>query len=177
MDEQKSGAATLALVQLRAEWEFSASEVGDLARGQFRDDSAPLADSALGVSESAGSDGGPRVLGIEILEYVFFEHASSYSMLKTDSIHAEGHVAYAARMQQTMGDRIKLLRQAKGLSQSQLADRVGVTGGAISQWENGATKNIKLQTFLALCEELGTTPHYLIFGPERQPLQSRRKAP
>lgn len=68
---------------------------------------------------------------------------------------------------ETMGDRIKVLRQARGFSQSQLAERLGVTAGAISQWENGATENIKLKTFMALCEILMTDPQYLIFGPTR----------
>jgi transcriptional regulator with XRE-family HTH domain len=75
-----------------------------------------------------------------------------------------------------MGDRIRLLRQAKGLSQAQLGERVGVTAGAISQWENGLTKNVKLQTFLTLCEELGTNPHYLIFGPDHPGQASRRRS-
>jgi transcriptional regulator with XRE-family HTH domain len=70
---------------------------------------------------------------------------------------------------ETMGDRIKMLRQSKGLNQSQLADAVGVSREAVSQWENGATENIKLQPFLRLYAILGTSPEYLVYGPEAPP--------
>lgn len=69
---------------------------------------------------------------------------------------------------ETMGDRISTLRKARGLTQQQLAERVGVTKGAVSHWENGATENIKLRTFQALLEILHTDAQYLIFGPDRE---------
>jgi transcriptional regulator with XRE-family HTH domain len=87
-------------------------------------------------------------------------------MLMSNTTDANDRLAYPEPMQ-TMGDRIRLLRQAKGWSQGQLAGAVGVTPGAISQWEIGLTKNVKLETFLRLCEALGTNPHYLIFGPSQ----------
>jgi transcriptional regulator with XRE-family HTH domain len=65
---------------------------------------------------------------------------------------------------ETMGERIRMLRLARGLSQQQLADRLGVTTGAVSQWESSSTENIKLRTFLELCEVLVVTPHYLVLG-------------
>lgn len=73
-----------------------------------------------------------------------------------------------------MGDRIRTLRQAKGYTLQQLADRlalhgVTVTFSAISQWERGETSNIKLTTFLALVAELGTTHEYLVHGPADPP--------
>lgn len=82
---------------------------------------------------------------------------------------------------ETMGERIRMLRQARGLSQSQLADRVGVTPGAVSHWELGQTKNMQLETFLKLCAELGTNPHYLALGAAqlpgpRPPTSGRRQA-
>ncbi len=67
----------------------------------------------------------------------------------------------------TMADRIKTLRQAKGSSQEELADLVGVTKSAVSQWELGTTENIKLRVFLHLCDVLGTNPWYLVHGHER----------
>jgi transcriptional regulator with XRE-family HTH domain len=70
---------------------------------------------------------------------------------------------------ETMGDRIRTLRQARGLSQSMLAEKLGVTTGAVSHWESGNTQNIKIPTFLKLCSELGTTPHYLALGPNQRP--------
>lgn len=71
---------------------------------------------------------------------------------------------------ETMGDRIRTLRLAKGWTQSDLADRLtargaAVTFSAISQWERGETSDIKLRLFLALVSELGTTHEYLVHGP------------
>lgn len=73
---------------------------------------------------------------------------------------------------ETMGDRIKRLREAKGWSQQKLADRLRQRGCeirtrvSVSYWENGGTKNIKNLTFRMLVEELGTTEDYLLFGPD-----------
>ena len=36
--------------------------------------------------------------------------------------------------------RLKELREEKGMKQDELAEKVGVTQGAISQWESGAVK-------------------------------------
>lgn len=46
---------------------------------------------------------------------------------------------------------IKKRREAAGLTVTQLADRVGVTSGAISQWESGLTlpTSAKLPTIAA----------------------------
>ena len=65
---------------------------------------------------------------------------------------------------ETMGERIRLRREGQALTQAQLAKLVGVTKGAVSQWELGGTKNIKLVTFLKLVEVLHTTHDYLVSG-------------
>lgn len=70
---------------------------------------------------------------------------------------------------ETMGERIKMLRVAKGLSQAGLAAELQLTRATVHQWENGNTKDIKLANFLRLVEFLGTDPAYLIWGPDRQP--------
>ena len=88
-------------------------------------------------------------------------------MLNTKIKDAVQAVAYAIPME-TMGDRIKALRQARRLTQQQLADACGATKSAVSQWEDGSTSNIKLQLFMRLCDVLGTDPHYLIWGPDRE---------
>jgi transcriptional regulator with XRE-family HTH domain len=74
---------------------------------------------------------------------------------------------YAAPPMESMGARIRRLREAKGYTQPSLAELLGVTKSAISQWEDESTENIKLKTFLRLCDLLGTDPRYLIWGPER----------
>jgi transcriptional regulator with XRE-family HTH domain len=68
-----------------------------------------------------------------------------------------------------MADRIKTLRQARGMTQEQLADYCGVTKSAVSQWENGSTANIKLQPLMRLVEALRTDHAYLIYGQNRRP--------
>lgn len=68
-----------------------------------------------------------------------------------------------------MGTRIRVLRNAKFLTQEELGDLVGVTKGAVSQWEGDKTENIKLQTFLRLLDVLGTKFEYLIFGVGKTP--------
>lgn len=65
-----------------------------------------------------------------------------------------------------MGDRIRMLRKAKGWTQEQLGGEVGVSREAVSQWEIGPTKNIKNRTFARLVRALGTTQDYLLFGPD-----------
>jgi len=77
---------------------------------------------------------------------------------------------------ETMGDRIRLLRKAKGMTLQDLAQAVGVTKAAVWQWERGATENIKLVTFLRLVQVLGTSADYLVHGPDerRRPYTSGR---
>lgn len=76
-------------------------------------------------------------------------------------------VHYAELHMETMGDRIKQLRKARNLTQEEFAKAVGVTKSAVSQWEDGSTKNLKLDTFLRVLDTLGTDAEFLIFGPER----------
>ena len=96
---------------------------------------------------------------------VGLEHRSPrYSMLHSQVKDATPVVPYAAPME-TIGDRIRQCRIARGMTQLQLAEAVGVTKGAVSQWELGGTKNVKLDTFLRLVEVLHTTPDYLVSGP------------
>lgn len=88
------------------------------------------------------------------------------SMLLSGVKHTLADTGLKSVLMETMGDRIRQLRNARGLTQDQLGSRVSVTGAAVSQWERGETSNIKIQTFLNLCEELGTTPEYLAFGAD-----------
>jgi transcriptional regulator with XRE-family HTH domain len=75
---------------------------------------------------------------------------------------------YAVVME-TMGDRIRYLRGAKGLSQEALAEKIGVTKANVSQWEVGRSTGMRVPTFLKLCEVLGCLPEYLVYGPTRKP--------
>jgi len=72
-------------------------------------------------------------------------------------------------LMETMGQRIKRLREARGLTQQQLATLVGVTKGAVSQWEGGGVDNIRLVNLLKLLTALSTDTAYLVYGPDRVP--------
>lgn len=74
-----------------------------------------------------------------------------------------------AEWMESMGERIRRLREAQNLTQSRLGELVGVSKSAVSQWEDGSTANIKLTVFLTLCDVLRTDPHYLVYGPDRAP--------
>jgi transcriptional regulator with XRE-family HTH domain len=62
------------------------------------------------------------------------------------------------------GERLRRLRLSRTLSCAQLAQRVGVTEGAIRQMESGQTKMASFVIGLRLAKELGTGPWYLAYG-------------
>jgi transcriptional regulator with XRE-family HTH domain len=84
---------------------------------------------------------------------------------------------------ETMGQRIKAMREQRGWSQTDLAEKVGVTFSAVSQWERDETENVKLLPFLRLAKLFETDPHYLVFGPGRgatellKPVQASKRRP
>ena len=60
-----------------------------------------------------------------------------------------------------LGTRIKELRKAKGLTQTQLANLINVTKVSICCYEKG-NRTPNLETFMDLVNVLGTTPNYLL---------------
>ena len=62
----------------------------------------------------------------------------------------------------TMGERIKQLRLAAGLSQEELGAKVGVQKAAIHKYENGLVVNLKRAMIDKLAKALYTTPTYLL---------------
>jgi putative transcriptional regulator len=168
MEEKKSRDA-IPRVQFSAEFQLAASDLVQLPGAKLWDEIRPKVD---GYSADAKSSSGCG-LGPEILNHVIFSHTPMLDMLNHNCKDDVPTAGYADGME-TMGDRIRLLRQSKSLTQEQLGDRVGVSKVSVSQWETGSTANIRLRTFLALCEELGTNPQYLIFGPERPGAARRR---
>lgn len=90
-------------------------------------------------------------------------------MLNLEVKDAVQLVSYPCPGMETMGDRIKRLRVARGYSQEQFGKLVGVTKSAVSQWEDDSTKNIKLATFLRVLDALHTDANYLIWGSDRGP--------
>lgn len=53
------------------------------------------------------------------------------------------------------------------LTQTDLAEAVGVTKTAVSAWETGYAENIRLHTFGMLCKVLAVNYEYLIWGADR----------
>ncbi|HEY9877255.1 MAG TPA: helix-turn-helix transcriptional regulator [Leptolyngbyaceae cyanobacterium] len=67
---------------------------------------------------------------------------------------------------------LKRLREAAGLSQQELAMRIGVGVTTISRWERGASPAmLSVPQMKALCRELGMTIEELPddFGPIQEP--------
>ena len=61
-----------------------------------------------------------------------------------------------------LAERLKSLRQAQKLSQSELGRKAGVHPVTICEWEKGNTGGIKLQSVQKLAAALGVTPNDLL---------------
>ena len=69
----------------------------------------------------------------------------------------------------TLNERIKQLRKEKGLTQSQLADLLGVTDKAVSKWEVGET-NPDISLLPKISEIFNVTLDYLLVGKKEENL-------
>ena len=67
------------------------------------------------------------------------------------------------------------LRESRGLSQVQLADRLGITQSAIAQLESAQPKNVELRTLVRVAAALGAHVDVSI-RPRRQARKSRQRA-
>ena len=63
-----------------------------------------------------------------------------------------------------MGYKIKEVREAKKMSQEELAERSGVSRGTISALENGSTRTTTTKTLLKLASALGVTVDRIFFA-------------
>ena len=61
-----------------------------------------------------------------------------------------------------MAKRIRELRIQKGLTQEELAIKLGLQKSAIAKYENGRVENIKRSTIEKMAEILGVSPSYLM---------------
>lgn len=64
---------------------------------------------------------------------------------------------------QTIGERIKALRNAKGWSQGKLGQKLGLSGTAVTNWEKGKNE-LKYDNAIQLARVLGTTHEYIMTG-------------
>lgn len=62
----------------------------------------------------------------------------------------------------SVGEKIKSLRKAMGLTQTELGERVGVKKNAVSKWECGRVEDIPTSTIKALATLFDVAPSYLI---------------
>lgn len=129
----------------------------------------PLRDGALRDPEGLGKSLG----GLEVGDCGRLSHVGrSYSMLNPEVKDGKPNSRLRCLdmdfADDSMGARIRQLRDARRLTQGELGKIVGVTKGAVSQWEHGLVANIKLKTVLKLCAVFNTDLEYLVHGPVRR---------
>lgn len=69
----------------------------------------------------------------------------------------------------TVGERIKILRTERGISQEELGSMIGVQKAAIHKYETGLVVNLKQSTIAALAKALETSPSYLMGLDDEKP--------
>ncbi|HKM34182.1 MAG TPA: helix-turn-helix transcriptional regulator [Lachnospiraceae bacterium] len=74
-----------------------------------------------------------------------------------------------------VADRIQNLRKIKGLSQEELADKIGVSRQAVSKWESEQSLP-DLEKIILLCDCFDVTTDYLLRGIEPKPNTSENKS-
>lgn len=65
---------------------------------------------------------------------------------------------------ETIAERAKHARKESGLTQPALAKKVGVSKAAISQLENGVTKDVRQETLFGISDATGFSPRWLSTG-------------
>src|SRR5215469_7497844 len=68
------------------------------------------------------------------------------------------------------GDRIKEIRDARGMTQDQLADKAGISKGFLSDVENNK-RNISSENLLKIANVLGASVDYLLRGETKEHTQ------
>ena len=71
-------------------------------------------------------------------------------------------------MSEGMAQRIKQLRQDRGLTLEQVAEVVGVGKRTVRKWETGMIANMRRDKIADLAKALGTTPAYLMGWKEEE---------
>ena len=66
---------------------------------------------------------------------------------------------------------IKKARAEKGLTQEELAEKVGVKKSAVAKWENGRVSEIKRSNLKNLADVLGLAPTQLLGDVESNPIE------
>jgi len=64
-------------------------------------------------------------------------------------------------MSNTIGERIRIMRAIRGMSQKELAERLGKSANVITHWERGRNSP-DVDSIEKLCEILTVSPNYLM---------------
>ena len=72
-----------------------------------------------------------------------------------------------------MADRIQYLRKTKGLSQEELADKVGVSRQAVSKWESEQSTP-DIEKIIIMSELFEVTTDYILKGTEPAKITNRK---
>lgn len=62
----------------------------------------------------------------------------------------------------SMGDRIRYLRESRGMTQEELGEKIGVQKSAIRKYEKGEVENIKRSSIKTMCDLFNVSPSYLM---------------
>lgn len=76
----------------------------------------------------------------------------------------------------TLAERLQFARKQASLSQTDVAKSLHISVSAVNQWEQGLSKNIKLEYFFSLARLLEQYPQWLATGTVF-PSKRRRSAP
>lgn len=79
-------------------------------------------------------------------------------------------------MNNFVGEKIKAARLAKGMTQEELGDILGVQKSAIAKYESGRVVNIKRSTLKKISDVLGIPPFELVFDEEHIKMQKNNDA-
>jgi len=74
-----------------------------------------------------------------------------------------------------IGEKIKTARIAKGLTQEQLGELLGLQKSAVAKYENGRVVNIKRSTLQKISEVLGIKPSELISDNTKMTVSENRQ--
>jgi len=94
----------------------------------------------------------------------------------SEQVLAVGYALMAAE-QETMGERLRRLRQVKGWSLAQAAKAWGTSRTAVWKAEKGETLHIHYPTLERIAEAYGTDVPYIVWGPDRSPDSSKPRSP
>lgn len=73
-----------------------------------------------------------------------------------------------------IADRIQNLRKSKGISQEELADKMGVSRQAVSKWESQQSTP-DIGKIIIMSDYFGVTTDYLLKGGDPKPEENEKK--